>query len=127
MNAQKHERGFTLVEVLISIGLIGVMLLSFQAVFLGTPLAALTKNKEVALTIAKHKLAELRSSGYDALTSGSFSDPLMTQLVSATGTVAVSSYASTVRQVVVSVAWQERGDDQSVSLTTLVGQVGGLP
>jgi len=124
-------RGFTLVEVLVSIFLVGIMFVIFQSVLNTSVFVRTSKNQGIALSIVRNKLEGLRASGYAALpSSGSFSDTLMSTLPpAATTTLTVTAYNAKVKQVAVSVVWRDAGSTASstVSLTTLIAQTGGLP
>lgn len=124
-------RGFSLIEVIVSIFLLSIMLMMFHSV-VGTDVFVRTsKNQGIALSILRNKLEGLRAGGYDALpVSGSFSDTLLSTLPpAATTTLVVAAYSAKVKQVAVSVVWRDAGSTASstVSLTTLIAQTGGLP
>jgi len=125
------QRGFTIIEVLISILIIGVILILLQSVLRGGYLARNAKNQVVALTIVRNELEGLRAGGYDALpASGSFSDSLLSTLPGgATANITVSDYNDTTKQVSATVTWTDPGYSAAsiVSLSTLVTKVGGLP
>lgn len=124
-------RGFSLVEVTVSILIMSVMLLLLQAVVRSSVLVRTSKNQGIALSIANNKLESLRAGGYAALPlSGSFSDNLLSTLPpAATTTLAVSAYNAKTKQVSVSVVWRDSGSAASstVSLSTLITETGGLP
>lgn len=124
-------RGFSLIEVIISIFIMGVMLLLMQAVILSGVLVRTSKNQGVALAIARNELESLRTGGYATLpANGSFSDILLSTLPrAATTTLTTSAYNAKTKQVSVSVVWLEPGSTASstVSLSTLITQTGGLP
>lgn len=122
------RRGFTLIEVVIAIFVIGSTVALYAA---GLKTFAVTRSAghgEVALRIAEGKLEALRAAGYAAVpTSGSFSDPALGTLPSATGTLAVSDSNAKTKRVTVTVSWQESTTSpRSVSLSTLITQTGGL-
>lgn len=125
------SRGFSLVEVVISICIIGAILILLQSVVRTGVLVRTAKNEGVALSIARNELESVRSSGYSALPgSGSFSDSLLSTLPSgATTTLTVSAYNAKTKQVTVTVVWRDPGNTASttVSLDTLITQTGGLP
>lgn len=127
----RMSRGFTLIEVIISIFIVGVMLLLLDAVIRSGTLVNTSKHQGVALAIARSELEQVRAGGYDALpASGSFSDSLLDTLPpAATATVTVDSYSAKTKQVTVVVEWLDPGLSASstVSLATLITQVGGLP
>mgnify|MGYP001602529402 FL=1 len=124
-------RGFSLIEVTVSIFIVGVMLLLLQAILQSGTLIRMSKHQSIALSIAQNKLESLRSGGYATLpSSGTFSDSLISTLpVAATTTLTVSVYNAETKQVFVSVVWQDPGSTASstVSLSTLITETGGLP
>ena len=122
-------RGFSLVEIVVSIGIVGVTLLALGALVHTAPLARMTHDKDIALAVASDELEGLRSGGYAALPpSGSFSNVLLSTLPASAGTLTVSAYNAKTKQVDVSVSWQDAGQaPQTVSLTTLITEIGGLP
>lgn len=124
-------RGFSLIEVIVSIFIMGVMLLLMQAVIHSNTLIRTSKNQGIALSIARNKIENVRAGGYAALpTSGSFFDSLVSTLPhAATTTLTVSAYNAKTAHVTVNVIWLDAGASASstVSLGTLITQVGGLP
>lgn len=128
MNA---SRGFSLIEISVSIFVVGVMLLMLQSVVHSGALVRMSKSQGIALAIARNKLENVRVGGYATLPpSGTFSDSLMSALPPlATTTLTVSVYNAQTKQVSVSVVWRDSGATASstVSLSTLITQTGGLP
>ena len=124
-------RGFSLIEVIVSIFIIGIILIMVQAVARSGVLVRTSKNQDVALAIARNELEGLRAAGYAALPpNGPFSDTLLSTLPpAATTTLTVSAYNAKTAQVTVSIIWREPGSAASstVSLGTLITQIGGLP
>jgi len=127
----KSSRGFSLIEVVISIFIIGVMLVLLHAVSQNSVLVRSAKNRGIALAVARDKVESLRIGGYASLPqSGTFSNSLMSTLPpGATTTLTVSAYNAKTTQVAVGVTWTELGSTASstVSLQTLITQTGGLP
>ncbi|MDO8231815.1 MAG: prepilin-type N-terminal cleavage/methylation domain-containing protein [bacterium] len=124
------SRGFSLIEVTVTIFIVGILLLLLQAVLQSSVLVRTTKSQGIALTITRNELEILRASGYAALPpSGSFSNSLLSTVPSATTTLTVSTYNAGTKQVIVSVIWREPGSSASstVSLSTLITHTGGLP
>jgi prepilin-type N-terminal cleavage/methylation domain-containing protein len=123
-----RHRGFTLVEVLISLFVVAMLLTVVQSLIAGIPAARLAKDQSTALKIATNEIESIRAGGYGAVpATGSFSDSLLTSLPSGAGSITTSAFNTKTKQVVVSVSWQEAGKTQSVSLSTLVTETGGLP
>lgn len=125
------RRGFGLVEVIVSIFIIGVMLILLQAVIRSGTLVRNSKNQGIALAIARNKIENLRLGGYSYIPSGgSFYDPLLDSLPrAATTTLSVSAYNAKTKQVSISIIWLDSGyaASSTVSLSTLITQTGGLP
>ncbi|MDE1919225.1 MAG: prepilin-type N-terminal cleavage/methylation domain-containing protein [Patescibacteria group bacterium] len=127
----KLVSGFSLIEVIVSIFIMSVILLLFQALVRSSVLVRTSKDQGIALAVVRNELETLRANGYAALpASGSFSDSLLGTLPPATtATLSVSVLNAQTKQVSASVVWREPGAAASstVSLSTLITQNGGLP
>lgn len=127
----RSARGFSLIEVIISIFIVSVALILFQAIARSSVLVRTSKDQGIALAIARNELEALRAKGYAALPgSGSFSSSLLSALPgAATATLTVSAVNAKTKQVSASVVWSEPGAAASstVSLSTLITETGGLP
>jgi len=125
----KNQTGLSILEIIISLFLIGVVLILYSGSLNSVMLTSNAGDQELALRIANNKIESLRAGGYAAVpTSGSFSDSLLSSLPSGQATLTTSDYNSKTKQVDVLVSWTERGTSKShnVSLTTLITQTGGL-
>jgi len=125
----KLQRGFSFIEVLVALGLIGVTVVLSAALTNSVPLARFAGYQDIALTIAENRLEQLRGEGYAALPpTGAFSDALLLGLPSGGGAVAVTSVNATTKRVEVTVYWKEPAlaASSSISLTTLITESGGL-
>lgn len=124
-------RGFSLIEVTVSIFIMSVMLLMLQSIIRSNVLVQTSKNQSIALSIARNKIEGLRIGGYAALpASGSFSDSLVSTLpLAATTTLTVTTYNARTKLVSTSVLWRDKGSTSSstVSLSILLTETGGLP
>lgn len=123
-------RGFSLIEVVVSLFVIGVVILLSASIIRAVPLSRHAKYENQAASIAQNELESLRSGGYSALpASGSFTDSLLSTLPSGSGTVDVSDYNAKTKQVSVTVSWQEENatTTSSVAVTTLITSIGSLP
>lgn len=127
----RPSRGFSLIEIIVSIFIIGVMLVLLQAVARNTTVVRTAKNEGIALAIARNELETLRQAGYTSVpTSGSFSDGLLSSLPQgATATLTSSDFNTKTKQVTVTVVWKDPvlTASSTVTLTTLITQTGGLP
>ena len=132
-DTQKHSidrtRGFSLLEVVIAVFLIGIIFVMYSAAVKNVSLNRNAKDEEIALRIANTKIGALRDAGYANLPGGgSFSDPQLGSIPSGSGAVAVSDFNATTKQVTVTVSWNEPsiGSSRSVLLSTLITNIGGL-
>lgn len=129
MPRARTATGFTLIEVLVAIFVIGMLVALYGVGVMTMSLSREAAHQDVALHAANQQLEVLRMGGYAALpSSGSFSSAQVSQLQSGTGAMTISTLNSETKQVVVIVSWQEgsRGS-RSVSLTTFITETGGLP
>ena len=122
------SRGFTLVEVLVSIFVLGMMLVFFASAFSNTRLSRDVARQDVALRVIKQKMEDLRSLGYSNLpANGTFSNSLLSSLPNGVGSTTVSDFSATLKQTTVGISWNESSAAaRYLSATTLIGKVGGL-
>jgi prepilin-type N-terminal cleavage/methylation domain-containing protein len=126
----KPHCGFSLVEIVVSIAILGTILILLQATITSSVLVRDAKNQGIALSIARNKIESLRLGGYAALpVTGSFSDNLLSSLPQATTTLTVNVYNDKTKQVTVKVIWKDArlSASSTVSLSTLITETGGLP
>lgn len=140
-----RSRGFTWVEILAAIFVIGISAIIFGAVF---PMAAKTQtmaaNHQQALGIVQHKIDQLRAVGYGRLTYTELKnagiidstpstapfrfntvDELSTLYTTAVGTISVTDFSTTIRQVTVTLTWSNsarRPGNGTISLSALVAK-----
>jgi prepilin-type N-terminal cleavage/methylation domain-containing protein len=128
MPLSRFGHGFTLVEVVVAIFVIGVMIVASTALLRGASASRVTLDQGVALSIAQNKIEALRAGGYAALpASGSFTDTALGALTSGAGTVTIATYDSTTKRVDVTVSWVGKDAvSRNITLTTLLTQTGGL-
>ena len=120
-------KGFSLIEVMIAMGVVLITLIAFGVVVNTVPLTRTARNQNVAYHIAAKKVEELRHTAFAALPpSGPFSDPGLGNLASATATMNIADYQSSaeIKQATVTGEWYENNTARNVSLTTLIGETG---
>jgi prepilin-type N-terminal cleavage/methylation domain-containing protein len=121
--------GFSVLEVLVTIFIIGLILVLYQQALGKVRLIGYADDQETALRVANNKIEELRAGGYSALpASGSFSDSQMNTLPNSSAAMAVTNYNVDTKQVVVTIQWRQTvsAPIRNVSLTTLITKTGGL-
>jgi len=125
---ERFGRGFTLIEVLISIFVLGALVALFTTALMTANITRAARHEDIALKIASYKLEELRALGYANLpASGSFSNSLLSSLASSSASTSISDFNAKTKKAVVSVGWQEGSlGTHIISLTTLITQTGGL-
>lgn len=127
---KRHDQsGFTLVELVITILVLGVVLTSVVTLFVNIQQAQThTRYLETATYAAQAEIESLRNINYNNLTPGqtiNFTDDLPDSLPSgATGTVTISEPVSGLRRADVSVSYSYKGKDRTVSLSSLIGVLG---
>lgn len=128
MRSSPSSRGFTLIEILIALGIVVAMLFALGALVRLSVLQSTVHKEEIALTIAMSTLEELRVGGYDALPpSGALAHPSLALLPSGAGTLSVSEFEDDTAEVEVTVTWKGRdGENRSITLSTLITEIGGL-
>ena len=127
---KRASRGFTLIEVLVSIALIGIVLpIVLQAVSVARSAATTARRTSEAATLAQVKLNEMLASGDVTMfgTSGDFGQEWPGYQWSCQTLSDTLGYT----QVTLTVTWQEQGRARSYNLSTLVAdslltQTGGV-
>lgn len=128
MHASPSSRGFTLIEILVALGIVVAMLFALAALVRLSVLQSTVHREEIALTIAMSTLEELRVGGYAALPpSGALAHPSLALLPGGAGTLSVSEFEDDTAEVEVTVTWEGRdGENRSMTLSTLITDIGGL-
>jgi len=117
-NVDSGQRGFTLIEVMVTIFILVVGLLGLYSTVVGVIQGnAHSKNISTATTLAQDKVEALRNQSYASLSSGSDSSSIFTR----TWTVSGDSPAVGLATVVVSVGWTWKGVAHDVKLKTIIG------
>jgi prepilin-type N-terminal cleavage/methylation domain-containing protein len=139
----QRKLGYTLIEVLVSLFVISMGAIMYTAML---PMAAkgsrMVGNYQQASSLVQHKIDQLRAVGYGRLdftnlrssldiidatpTTSPYSfttiDNLSSIYPGATGTIAISDYSSTIKQVIVTLSWtssplkQDKGSLSAVAL-----------
>lgn len=119
--------GFSIIEVVITIAMVGLMLVVYQTSANTVVLNKGSNYQEIALRIASSKLQTLRTQPYASLpASGAFADSLLSSLPQGQGTLTVTDYNAKTKQIKATVSWRNpKGKTQQVNLETLITQ-GGL-
>jgi type II secretory pathway pseudopilin PulG len=128
LGKRSNQKGFGLVEVLVSFFIMGVMLLLFQIISNAVVLNKYNRFKEIALRVAEKQIQTLRTISYgDLPESGSFSDAQLSSIPSGAGNIVITEEDDGLKRVQVTVTWRnpQATADQSLTLETYISR-GGL-
>ncbi|GAC1413685.1 MAG: hypothetical protein NVSMB66_6090 [Candidatus Doudnabacteria bacterium] len=123
-----QQKGFTLIEVVVSLFILGTVVIVYAAANNTLILNRIAKHQQLAYRIAANELESIRAQPYANIPpSGSFNDPLLSNLPAGSGNITVSVYDSKTKQIKATVNWAEYNTavTKTVSVTTLITQ-GGL-
>lgn len=119
MRARTRNRssGFTLLEIIVTLVLLAVGVTALaQAFSTGIFASSDIENVDLALNIAQAKMEEIRNTTFASISSsGPTADPNFSSY-----NVTVTVTGTDPKQADVSVAWNTKGGETSVGLTTLV-------
>lgn len=123
------NQGFTLVEMLISIAVIGIAAVGIASLFYTVQYTQRSARYQTTATRAAQRQIEvLRNSSYNSLVTGqtiTFTNDLPSSLPGdKSGTVAVTEPSAGLKRVDVRVAYTDNGREKSVNLTSYIGVIG---
>lgn len=124
-----NDKGFTLVELLVTIIVVGVVFSGLSSLFVSVQRAQVQTNYlESATRAAQRQIESLRNINYNNLIPGEdidFSSDLPDTLPSnSTGNVVVSEPTAGLRRVDVTVSYEYGGETKDVELSSLIGVIG---
>ncbi len=125
---KKSEQGFTIIELLVTIAVVGIMVPTLAG-FVNTLNRFNDRARDLTLvnSLAENKVESLRSVGYSAINTGttSFVSELPTSIGSPrTATYTVTIPTTGIKQVDVAVSYNDHGTTQSVNYRTYIGELG---
>ena len=118
---KQGQRGFTLVETIISLCILSVALLGMSSmVFSVIRATAQSKEATTATTLIQDKMEKLKNTNISLLPTGTFSETVSLGNIPGTRQWAISTVGN-LKTIVVTVSWTSRGA-HGVSATTLRGE-----
>lgn len=124
----KKEGGFTLVEILITILMVGVASASLTSIFISIRNIQLQSSYyDLANRAAARQIELLRNDSYATLTAGqniNFTSDLPTTLPNRSGTAVISAPSEGLRRVDATVTYKAQGQTRTVTLSSLIGEIG---
>lgn len=125
---QQKEKGFTLVELVVSIAIIGVVVTTVTGLFMMVhSIQRRSLYLEVATRAAQREMESLRNNNYNNLTPGqtiNFTNDLPSTLRNKSGTVEVSEPTPGLKRVDITVGYDEGSTPKEVKLSSLIGVLG---
>lgn len=129
LSMNNDQKGFTIVELLVAILIIGITTASISSLFISVQgVQRKTSYLDSATRAAQREVESLRNDNYGSLTAGqtiNFTSDLPTSLpANRSGTVTVSEPSSDIKRVDVTVTYTDGGKQQVVKLSSLIGVIG---
>jgi prepilin-type N-terminal cleavage/methylation domain-containing protein len=122
------QAGFTIVELLVTIAIVGIATASISSLFISIQnVQKQTTYVDTATRAAQREIETLRNDNYSTLTPGQsidFTDQLPSVLPHASGSVQISQPATDLRRVDVTVSYTANGDQRNIMLSSLIGVIG---
>ena len=121
MHRMTTQKGFTMIEILVAIFIIMVALMGILTVA-SMVISGNTYSRDftTAITLSQEKLEELKNDGYDNLTGGTGSSSIYTT----TWSVTDDNPEADMKTVTASTSWSRKGKSHTVTLKTIMGDLG---
>jgi prepilin-type N-terminal cleavage/methylation domain-containing protein len=118
MKRKTKNNGFTLIEILISLVLLTVGIISITSAFsTGISASGDSQNVATALNIAQKKMEAIKNTAFANISSsGPSADPVFSDFNSAVS----AAIGQNPMRVDITVSWRAKAGDTSITLTTLV-------
>lgn len=120
--------GFTLVEVLVTILLLGVCVASLSSLFISIRnIQVQTSRYDTANRAAARQIESLRNDSFATLTAGqtiNFTSDLPENLPNRSGIATISAPSEGLRRVDATVTYTSEGKTRTVTLSSLIGEIG---
>jgi type II secretory pathway pseudopilin PulG len=120
--------GFTIVEILVTIAVAGVVILSLNDVVTSyVHTSQRGRYLNLANAYAEAKIESLRNAGYNGVSLGTtaITSELPTQLPPGrSGTITVTNPSGGIKQVVLALTYKDQGKTNTYTYTTYIGELG---
>jgi prepilin-type N-terminal cleavage/methylation domain-containing protein len=115
-------RGFTLAELLVTVGILSIVVTSLMSLFVYSVLLNESNNNlTIAATDAQYVMEQIKGLTYDNIDS--YTPPALSNLNAETiPSPTVTEIANGLKEITVNVNWTERGRNRNVSLSTRIAR-----
>jgi prepilin-type N-terminal cleavage/methylation domain-containing protein len=125
---RRRKAGFSLIEVLISISVLGMMMFSLIGVFI-YGFCSLSRTRQIALAtqICQEQVEVIRNMPFNTILGlgSSFTNDKLVRLLNGQGTRAVEpSFGNDIKKLTVSVGWNYRGQPLRKDIVTFITRSG---
>lgn len=125
---RKKDEGFSLIEVLIAMTILGIMSMTLIAVLVhGFNLLSRTKQINLATQVCQEQVELIRNKPFDSILNlgTTYTNDKLTSLPDGQGAQALeSSVGADIRKLTVSVSWSFRGQTMRKDVVTLITRSG---
>lgn len=125
---KKEQSGFTVVELLLVIVVGSILVLSINTILTSHAyLSQRGRDLILANAYAELKMESLRSIGFLGLTDGTtdITNELPSELSnSRNGTLVISNFSPSVKQVLITITYNEQGKSRTYSYKSYIGELG---
>ena len=124
----KNDGGFTLVEIVVTILMIGIATASLSSMFITIRNIQLqTAYYNTAHRAAAREIESLRNDSYTTLVAGqtiNFTNSVPSILPNRTGSAVISSPSEGIRRIDATVTYKSQGKTRTLTLSSLIGEIG---
>jgi len=124
----KNDGGFTLVEIVVTILMIGIATASLSSMFITIRNIQLqTAYYNTAHRAAAREIESLRNDSYTTLVAGqtiNFTNSVPPILPNRTGSAVISSPSEGIRRIDATVTYKSQGKTRTLTLSSLIGEIG---
>lgn len=126
----QNQKGFTLVEIIVTIVVAGIMMIGLSSTVIGIRLInARAKDAALVNSIVEDKVEELRSQTFVRLVNGTydFTDELpdtITDDRTATYTVATASGNVALKEITITISYNDFNEEDVYEYKTFIGELG---
>ncbi len=126
--AKKNNNGFTIIELLVAIAVVGILVPTLVG-FVSTLNRMNDRARDLSLvnSLAENKIESIRSAGFSSLSNGTttFTGELPISLGNPkSGTYIVSAPNAGIKQVDLTITYNDHGSTQTINYRTYVGELG---